>query len=207
MLIYWTGLLRDPDDNPGHSTKCYSCLSCAYKLTYLLTYLFTYLLTYLRLHSPTADLQFSLSLRGIMYTVIYKYLHSHGCEDATVQTTINIQEHSADKNSRYIPISASNRILYGRRRGRRRRALCVGLPLGDQSITIWRRWRFSRRILPLPRDLSTNTYLLTYLLMLDCLLLTLLLDQLQIAVNLLTRFTIWLYRYCWSGDRKGISGM
>ena len=43
----------------------------------------------------------------------------------------------------------------------------------------------SRGICPL-----TLTYLLTYLLMLDCLLLTLLLDQLQIAVNLLTRFTI-----------------
>jgi len=47
------------------------------------------------------------------------------------------------KTSPYIPISASNHIPYGHRRGRRRPAMWVGLPLCDLSITIWRRCRFS----------------------------------------------------------------
>jgi len=47
---------------------------------------------------------------------IYKYLHSHGHEDATLQSTINIQEHSTAKTSPYISISASNRTLSARRR-------------------------------------------------------------------------------------------
>ena len=116
MLIHWTGLLRDPDYNPGHSTKCYSCLFCAYKLTYLLIYIHTYILTYLRLHSLQPVCSFLCRFRartvstlfyvpcnlygsesrGIKYTFIYKYLYSHGCEDATLQTTINSQEHSTD---------------------------------------------------------------------------------------------------------------
>ena len=44
----------------------------------------------------------------------------HGSEDATLKSTIDIQEHFTAKDSPYIIITASNSIPYRRRRGRRR---------------------------------------------------------------------------------------
>jgi len=53
--------------------------------------------------------------------VYLQYIHAHGYQDATLQTTIYIKEHFYSENSPSIFfITASIRIICGRGRGRRR---------------------------------------------------------------------------------------
>jgi len=83
----------------------------------------------------------------LMYALIHKYIHNtHGSGDATLQSTIDIQEHSTAKTFPYIPISSSTHILHGRRHGLRR-PLTVGW-----SSAMWPLSRYPTTLSLLPPD-------------------------------------------------------
>jgi len=91
-----------------------------------------------------------------MYTFIYKCVQHDGPVDATLLSTVDTWEQQTLllRTPAYIFIPASNHFPHGRRRGRRRPALC--LALGNLSITTWG-CRFSCRTLS-PQDLSTPVH-------------------------------------------------